>query len=96
MQLSNNDPVDVLSIFWEPDNFVVSGQGTFSPVVHPDGPGLYTLYANLENELGCSLVDSAQLTVIDTSFFFFFVSEVQCSGYTVKFNGTTDNAPFYK
>ena len=45
LQLTNNDPSDVLILTWEPANFVVSGQGTNTPTIQPDGPGAFTIYA---------------------------------------------------
>ena len=96
LELVNNDPVDVLLYEWSPESFIVSGQGTATPTVQPDQAGTFTIYANLENELGCTLVDSTQIVVIDTNFQADFVSSIQCSGYTVQFTGLGSNAPFYR
>lgn len=95
LSLLNEDLNDTLSVFWEPAAFVFSGQGTFEPIVQPDDSGNFTFYANLENQLGCTLVDSTVVTVIDTSVETDFFSALQCSGNTINFTGLGANAPFF-
>ena len=95
LSLLNEDLNDTLTIFWEPSEFVFSGQGTSNPIVQPNSAGNFTFYANLENQLGCTLVDSTIVTVIDTSVEVDFLTALQCSGNTMNFTGLGTNAPFY-
>ena len=95
LSLEIEDPLDTLSIFWEPEELLLSGQGSLNPVVQIDAAGSFYIYANLENQLGCTLLDSTLVVAIDTMVVADFATETQCSGYTVNFSGLGTNSPFY-
>jgi gliding motility-associated-like protein len=94
LTLTNNDPNDILTIDWEPDSLILSGDGTLSPTVLPDTGGLVYFYYSLNNQFDCPLSDSLAVAVVDTSQLDVGVDFTQCSGYSVQFFNTGPNAPF--
>ncbi len=57
----NNDPSDILTYVWEPDNAIVDGAGTDNPTVFVDSDAVITLYA--ENQFGCRDTVEALISV---------------------------------
>ncbi|MEN0004885.1 MAG: PKD domain-containing protein [Bacteroidota bacterium] len=89
------DVTDTLSYSWSPTDAIIIGEQTRAPILSYTDPGTFTLFVDLENQLGCTLMDSVELTILDTEFQEDFVVQTQCSGFTVQFVGTSVNAPFF-
>ncbi|MCB0578216.1 MAG: PKD domain-containing protein [Phaeodactylibacter sp.] len=89
------DPADTLAYDWGPDSLILAGQNSRIAFVRLTEPGVYTLYVSVENQFGCTRVDSTTMTLIDTTSQLSFLTEQQCSGYTVQFSSNSINAPFY-
>ncbi|MEM8908802.1 MAG: PKD domain-containing protein, partial [Bacteroidota bacterium] len=96
LELTNLDPVDQLTYAWTPEALILSGQNTPNPIIQPDLPGTYTFEVALSNQFGCTTTDSVQVNVLDTLPQIDFLSEQQCSGFTVNFSNTGPNAAFYQ
>lgn len=91
----NLDSNDLLDVTWMPEELIVAGQTATTAFAQLTEPGTYTFTATVLNQFGCTAVDSTTLTLIDTTGQIDFLSIVQCSDYTVQFNSTSTNAPFY-
>jgi gliding motility-associated-like protein len=91
----NLDTADILSIDWTPEDLIAAGQTNTTAFVFLETPGIYPLYVEATNQFGCTAYDSTTITVIDTTDQISFLMEVQCSGYTVLFNSSSINSPFY-
>jgi gliding motility-associated-like protein len=91
----NQDPTDTLTYAWSPDSLIVFDNNSPTVFVAPQVPGAYGLTVQIDNQFGCTLVDSTTLTLIDTLPQEAFQSVQQCSGYTVQFSSSSVNAPFY-
>jgi len=91
----NLDPADTLSFSWSPTGLLLAGQNSGTAFVQLLVPGLYPFYVYVENQFGCSLLDSTSLALIDTSSQLQFLMDQQCSNYTVFFSSSSVNAPFY-
>ncbi|RMF22226.1 MAG: hypothetical protein D6765_14575, partial [Bacteroidetes bacterium] len=97
VQLSaqNLDPQDTLSFNWLPPELIVTGGQTPNPTVAPVMPGLQYVFVELENQNGCTLLDSVALGVLDTVSIAGSVSWQQCGGFSIHFSNDSPNAPFY-
>lgn len=93
--IANIDPVDSVTYHWSPEEQVLFFGDTDAPIVQPDSVGVTTFYVNVENQFGCSAIDSISVSVVDTSSQLAFLSELQCGGYEVQFSSSSVNAPFY-
>ena len=95
LSVENLDPTDTLSYNWLPANLILGGQNTNQPrvLLKEGGPNIFVV--NVENQLGCNLLDSIAVPVIDTSNQIQFISEQQCSGLAVDFSSTSVNAEYY-
>ncbi len=91
----NQDLTDTLTYLWAPDSLLVFGNDNSTVFIAPPAPGGYGLTVSLENQFGCTLVDSVHLIQIDTLPQDSFQVVQQCSGFTVQFSSTSVNAPFY-
>jgi len=91
----NLDTADTLSFNWQPSDQVLFYGNTAAAVVQPAQSGATTFYVSMENQFGCTAIDSVIVTVIDTSSQLAFISDTQCSGYTVNFNSSSINASYY-
>ncbi len=60
----NTDPVDNVSITWEPAAAVISGQGTLNATLDPLSIGENIYFAFVTNQFGCSRVDTFSVNVI--------------------------------
>jgi gliding motility-associated-like protein len=94
VSINNLDPVDILTYSWSPVGLILSGINTNTALVATTGPGIWPYYVSMENQFGCTLVDSVLVGVLDTTSQAAFVSDQQCSGYSVQFTNTSVNAPF--
>ena len=61
---TNLDPVDNVSITWEPSALVLSGQGTLQGELLPSSIGQNTYFAFISNQFGCERVDTFEVNVI--------------------------------
>lgn len=91
----NQDPLDTLSYLWAPDSLIVFGNDNSTVFIAPQVAGAYWLTVAMENQHGCTLLDSVNLILIDTLPQESFQTVQQCSGYTVEFSSSSINAPFY-
>lgn len=91
----NLDLADTLSFNWQPSDQVLFYGNTAAAVVQPAQSGATTFYVSMENQFGCTAIDSVIVTVIDTSSQLAFISDTQCSGYAVNFNSSSINASYY-
>ena len=91
----NLDSIDELDITWSPNAIIVAGENNPTAFVFLEEPGTYDLYVEAVNQFGCTGIDSTSITLIDTSDQISFLSDVQCSDYTVVFSSESVNAPFY-
>ncbi|MCB9277025.1 MAG: PKD domain-containing protein [Lewinellaceae bacterium] len=96
VSVANLDPQDILSYSWSPASLIVAGQSAATAFAQLSVPGTYTFTAVVQNQYGCSRIDSTFLTLIDTSSQEALLTFVQCSGYTVLFSSSSVNAPFYQ
>ncbi len=94
VSVTNVDTDDVLTYNWLPAGMVISGGDTNTALVQPPGPGTWYFYVELENQHGCTLIDSVEVGVIDTVSQAAFVSNQQCSGYSIQFTNESINAPY--
>lgn len=92
----NLDESDTLSYQWMPASLIIVGQDDPVAFTFLTQPGAYTFSVFLENQYGCTLLDSIQQALIDTSSQLAFTTATQCSGLQVNFNSTSVNAPFYQ
>ena len=60
----NGDPIDEVSIIWEPAAAVLSGQGTLEATLNPLSLGENIYFAFISNQFGCERIDTFQLNVI--------------------------------
>ncbi len=91
----NQDAADTLTYLWSPDSLLVFGNSNPTAFVALPAPGTYALFAEMSNQHGCSLLDSAAITLIDTLPQDAFQTAQQCGGYTVQFSSSSTNALFY-
>ncbi len=95
IEAENLDPDDTLTFLWSPDSLLTSLNDLSTITSQPTESGIWTIYVELENQLNCTLLDSAIITVLDTTPQAQFVSAIQCADFTVSFENTSINAPFY-
>lgn len=93
--VQNLDPTDNLTYQWSPPDGVISGINSNEVSIFQEEPGVYYYYVEMENQFGCTKIDSIQIGVIDTTEQIGFLADQQCSGYTIQFTNTSVNAPFY-
>jgi PKD repeat protein len=79
------DPLDTITYNWFPTDGIIIGANSRSPILSFDEAGNYTLFLDMENQFGCPLSDSVDVTILDTEFQEDFVTQTQCSGFTVDF-----------
>jgi len=91
----NQDSTDELSFDWGPDPLIIFGGESPTVFFELPEPGTFEVFASIENQLSCSLLDTLSLTLIDTLPQEDFVAAQQCGGYTVEFSSSSVNAPFY-
>lgn len=91
----NQDAADTLTYLWSPDSLLVLGHASPTVFVALPAPGTYQLFAEMGNQHGCTLLDSARITLIDTLPQSAFQMAQQCGNYTVQFSSSSTNAPFY-
>ena len=92
---NNLDPNDTLIYNWSPATDILSGENEATVTILPTTAGTFNYYIATENQFGCKELDSVIVGVLDTTAQLNFVGETQCSGYTVQFNNTSVNAPYY-
>jgi gliding motility-associated-like protein len=90
----NLDDTDTLTYNWVPDSLLAFGDGSETAFFDFPAPGNYDIFVEITNQFGCSLLDSTQLTLIDTLPQDGFQMAQQCGGYTVDFSTSSVNAPF--
>lgn len=95
LAVTNSDPNDTLTYSWSPVDLIISDLDEATAIAQPDSAGVYTVFVEMENQFGCTLIDSTTFTVIDTTSQLDLLSSVQCSGFNVFFSSTSVNAPFY-
>lgn len=61
---TNLDPVDNVTINWEPSSLVLDGQGTLQANLLPSSIGENTYFAFISNQFGCERVDTFNVNVI--------------------------------
>ncbi|HMQ49031.1 MAG TPA: PKD domain-containing protein [Saprospiraceae bacterium] len=93
---ANLDETDTLTYQWMPASLIIVGQDDPVAFTFLTQPGAYTFSVLLENQYGCTLLDSILQTLIDTSSQLAFTTATQCSGFHVNFYSTSVNAPFYQ
>ncbi|GJM33537.1 MAG: hypothetical protein DHS20C18_25380 [Saprospiraceae bacterium] len=92
ISVSNLDTNDVLTYAWTPvDAFEAGTANTANPNVI-EQIGEQTLYVIIENQYGCTYMDSVITAVVDPNISLSFTSEVECNGATVAFTNTSTNA----
>ncbi|MEL6865781.1 MAG: PKD domain-containing protein, partial [Bacteroidota bacterium] len=94
--IQNLDPLDTLSHLWSPGASILTAVDSSEVLAFINTPGTYTFYINSENQFNCTRLDSLTLGVLDTSAQLDFVFSQQCSGFSVQFNNTSINAPYYQ
>ena len=92
--ISNLDLNDTLTYVWSPAMYVISGLNDETATVQPPGPGTYPFYISLENQHGCTAIDSVMVGVLDTTSQAAFLTEQQCSGYSIQFSNASINASY--
>ncbi|MFT4665007.1 MAG: gliding motility-associated-like protein [Polaribacter sp.] len=90
----NLDPADILTYAWSPISLIIDGVTNDTATVTTPGPGTWPYVIVAENQNGCTWLDTAFVSVLDTSAQLAFVSDQQCSGYSVQFTNQSINAPF--
>lgn len=88
------DPSDVLQYLWYPTTYLIDPATDASPQVDLPGSGIYTFYVDLENQFNCTLTDSIDVVVLDTTSLLDFTSTKQCDGFEIQFFNNSINAPF--
>ncbi len=92
ISVTNLDPTDTLTYSWTPvDAFEAGTANSATPDVI-EQIGEQTLYVTIENQFGCTYMDSVITAVVDPNISLSFTSEVQCNGATVEFTNTSTNA----
>ena len=94
LSLTITDPTDQLTYLWLPPDHLLDPPTAAHPRVLPPGSGIYTFQVDLENQFNCTLQDSLNLTVLDTTSQLSFLSTLQCSGFEIQFFNTSINAPY--
>lgn len=92
LQAINQDANDQLGFDWSPDSLILSGDQTASPLFLPQAPGMFTVFLESSNQLGCVRIDSAILIVADTAALESGFHFQQCNGFSVQFEYTGPNA----
>ena len=92
--VQGTDGIDILTYNWVPNIYVLSGAMNDTALVQPPGPGTWYFYVELENQFGCTLIDSVEVGVLDTTPQAAFVNGQQCGGYTIQFTNESVNAPY--
>ncbi len=90
----NLDTTDQLSYNWSPDSLLAFGDSTALAFFDFPAAGSYDVTVEVNNQFGCSLLDSTQLILVDTLLQDSFQMVQQCSGYTVDFSTSSVNAPY--
>ena len=93
---SNLDPSDMLSYEWRPPANLISGAGSPNAAFNFPNPGNYQVFLLATNQFSCQDSALIELTVLDTTSQLGFLTETQCSGFSVQFINTSVNAPFYQ
>lgn len=95
ISVANNDPADVLTFSWTPEELIISETNLETITVQPEIAGSTSFYVTAQNQFDCFVFDSVLVYMIDTTAQDVFVEYTQCSGYAVQFSSSSSNAPFY-
>lgn len=95
LEAVNTDPTDILIYSWSPTDDILAGENTSQVVIQPTMPGVEIYYVEMENQHGCTKIDSTELGTVDTLEQAGFVSFQQCGGFSIHFTNTSVNANFY-
>jgi gliding motility-associated-like protein len=90
----NLDTADQLSYNWSPDSLLAFGDSTALAFFDFPAAGSYDILVEVNNQFGCSLMDTTQLILVDTLPQDGFQVAQQCGGYTVNFSSSSINAPY--
>lgn len=91
LEAINQDPGDQLTYSWTPANLFASGTDTASPDFI-ETPGVFDAFVTINNQFGCTYMDTVRIAIFDANATFDFTSEVQCDGATVVFTNTSSGA----
>ncbi len=81
LNITNYNPTDELSFVWSPQQFIVTGQNTNSPVVAPESETTFTVV--ITNQIGCETTDEV---TVDINFLMLHNTELEhnpCFNYCV-------------
>lgn len=91
ISINNLDANDNLSYQWLPTEHIVAGANTANPTF-TSVPGIYTFTVNATSQYGCEAIDTINAVIYDQNAVFDFDYEIQCSGATIQFINTSQNA----
>ncbi len=92
---NNDDPVDVISYLWSPNDAVVSPNApSTSAILEEEGMSSFTL--SYGNQFGCNGIASVDVFVYTTDSPTSFQAERNCDGNTFAFNNNHTNNAIYQ
>lgn len=91
LNIVNLDPNDNLTYSWTPVSAFESGTANSANPNFIETIGAQTVFVSIENQFGCSLLDTVNIVILDAGLQLGFTSEVQCDGLTVLFTNTSEN-----
>jgi PKD repeat protein len=97
LDIPNLDVNDTLNYFWTSNTLSISEPNSSSPTLFSPG-GMHELYVDVSNQLGCALLDTISVIVIDSAISadIGFTFELLCDGRTVVFQNTGTDKLNYK
>ena len=94
--LVNNDPLDVLTIDWQPANLITAGQNGLEATFLADVTGMQIITAEIENQFGCSQLERFEIRIIsDESPQSFDITQSGCEANVFTFSADHPNLEFY-
>jgi len=95
IEAENLDTMDILSYHWSPEEYILQDGMTSRPILNRLDPGTYFVIVEIENQFGCTFVDSVEVGVLDTVPELSAFSFSQCAGNRVDFMNNNINGPYF-